>query len=101
MLDDVVSLIQISVAIDGLAIVVNPELNVNGLSLEQLKSIYTGKTTNWNQLGGSNISIQPFSHHKSKGGTVKMFVEDILGGQPSSSEVKLVSTTTRDLNQIA
>ena len=95
------SLTQISVAIDGLAIVVNPEININGLSLEQLKSIYTGKTTNWNQLGGSNISIQPFSRHKSEGGTVEMFVEDILGGQPFSSEVKLVSTTTQALNQIA
>lgn len=95
------SLTQIPVAIDGLAIVVNPELNINGLSLEHLKSIYTGETTNWNQLGGSNIPIQPFSRHKNEGGTVKMFVEDILGGQPFSSQVKLVSTTTQALNQIA
>ena len=95
------SLTQIPVAIDGLAVAVNSELNIKGLSLKQLKSIYTGKTTNWNQLGGPNISIQPLSRHRSEGGTVEMFVEDILGGQPFSSQVKLVSTTTQALNQIA
>lgn len=40
-------LTQIPVAIDGLAIAVNPSLNVSGLTIEQLRDIYTGKITNW------------------------------------------------------
>lgn len=42
------SLAQISVAIDDLPIVVNPEFDVDGLSLEKLKSIYMGKNTKKN-----------------------------------------------------
>lgn len=43
---------QIPVAIDGLAIAVNPDLSLKGITLNQLKEIYTGKITNWRQLGG-------------------------------------------------
>lgn len=42
------SLAQISVATDDLPIVVNPEFDVDGLSLEKLKSIYMGKNTKKN-----------------------------------------------------
>jgi len=42
-----------SIAIDGLAVAVNPNLNISGLTIDQLKSIYT-PTTNWKQLGGPN-----------------------------------------------
>jgi phosphate transport system substrate-binding protein len=52
---------QIPVAIDGLAIAVNPNLNIPGLTIDQLKSIYTGKINNWNQVGGPNLSIKPYS----------------------------------------
>jgi len=45
------------IAIDGLAVAVNPNLNISGLTIDQLKSIYTGKTTNWKQLGGPNVTI--------------------------------------------
>ena len=51
------SLAQISVTIDDLPIVIYPELDVDGLSLEQLKSIYMGKITNWSQLGDLYIFI--------------------------------------------
>jgi len=35
-----------------MAIAVNPNLNIPGLTVAQLKDIYTGKLTNWNQVGG-------------------------------------------------
>ena len=44
-------------AYDGIAIIVNPENNVSDLSLEQIADIYTGKITNWKQLGGKDAEI--------------------------------------------
>lgn len=94
------SLQQIPVAIDGLAIAVNPSLNISGLTLDQLKSIYTGKITNWQQLGGPNVPVKPYSRPSNSGGTVELFVEDILGGQPFGKNVEFVSTTTEALRRL-
>lgn len=92
---------QIPIAIDGLAIAVNPKLNIPGLTIDQLKSIYTGQITNWKQLGGPDLTIKPYSRPTSDGGTVELFVQDILGGQPFGSNVEFVSTTTQALQKLA
>ena len=92
---------QIPVAIDGLAVAVNPNLNIPGLTIDQLKSIYTGKITNWNQLGGPNLSIKPYSRGANSGGTVELFVEEIMQGQSFSPNVEFVSTTTEALRKLA
>ena len=44
-------------ALDGIAIIVNPENPVNDLSLEQIAQIYTGEITNWSEVGGSDSEI--------------------------------------------
>ena len=95
------SLQQIPVAIDGIAVAVNPNLSVSGLTLDQLRSIYTGKTTNWNQLGGPNVAIKPYSRPKGDGGTVEVFAQDVLGDQPFGSNVEFISTTTQALQKLA
>lgn len=95
------SLQQIPVAIDGLAVAVNPSLNISGLTLDQLKSIYLGTATNWKQLGGPNVPIKPFSRFPNSGGTVELFVEEILGGQAFGKNVQLVAMTTEALQKLA
>ncbi|MBR8838267.1 MAG: PstS family phosphate ABC transporter substrate-binding protein [Stigonema ocellatum SAG 48.90 = DSM 106950] len=92
---------QIPVAIDGLAVAVNPNLNIPGLTIDQLRSIYNGKTTNWGQLGGPNIPIKAYSRRITDGGTVELFVQDILGGQGLGPNVEYVSTTTQALQKLA
>ncbi len=92
---------QIPVAIDGLAIAVNPNLNIPGLTVEELRSIYTGKITNWNQVRGSDIPIKAYSRRINDGGTVEIFVQDILGGQAFGSNVEFISTTTQALEKVA
>ncbi|WP_208346331.1 PstS family phosphate ABC transporter substrate-binding protein, partial [Aetokthonos hydrillicola] len=92
---------QIPVAIDGLAVAVNPNLKISALTIDQLQLIYTGKTTNWNQLGGPNISIKPYSRSITDGGTAEFFVQDILGGQAFGPNVEYVSTTTQALQKLA
>lgn len=45
------------VAIDGIAVIVNPENPVSDLSVEQISKIYTGEITNWNEVGGTDAPI--------------------------------------------
>ena len=44
-------------AYDGIAIIVNPENPVKDLTIEQIADIYTGKITNWKELGGNDAEI--------------------------------------------
>ena len=92
---------QTPVAIDGLAVAVNPKLNIPGLTIDQLRSIYTGKVTNWQQLGGANVPIQPYSRPVNDGGTVELFIQDVLGNQKFAANVQFVNTTTQALQKLA
>ena len=76
-------------------------INIPGITVDQLRSIYTGKITNWSQVGGPNIPIKPYSRRISDGGTVELFVQDVLSGQAFSSNVEFVSTTTQALQKVA
>lgn len=84
-----------------MAVAVNPKLNIPGLTIDQLKSIYTGKTTNWKQLGGSDIAIKPYSRPITAGGTVELFGQEVLGSEAFGSNVEFVSTTTQALQKLA
>ena len=44
-------------AYDGIAMIVNPANPVEDLSLEQIADIYTGKVTNWSEVGGNDSQI--------------------------------------------
>ena len=44
-------------AYDGIAMIVNPANPIEDLSLEQIADIYTGKITNWSEVGGNDSQI--------------------------------------------
>ena len=46
-----------TVALDGIAIIVNPENPVSDLTIEQIAAVYTSEITNWKDLGGSDAEI--------------------------------------------
>ena len=52
-------LLQVPIAIDGIAFFGNHDLAVDKLSLDQVRDIFTGKINNWQQLGGANLPITP------------------------------------------
>jgi phosphate transport system substrate-binding protein len=65
------------VARDAIAIVVHPSNPVNGLTLQQLSDIYTGKITNWQQVGGEDRPIVLLSR-ESNSGTYVYFLEEVI-----------------------
>ena len=90
---------EIPVALEGLAIAVNPDLPVEGLTLTQLRDIYLGNITNWSQVGGPNQAIVPISR-PTDGGTVEFFVDTVLGGTALPGSVTIANTTTEALRLV-
>lgn len=67
------------VAMDGIAIIVHKNNPVSGLSKQQVKDIYTGKISDWSQVGGSAGKIVVISRD-SASGTFEAFGTLALGG---------------------
>ena len=55
------------VALDCVVPVVHPTNSLRGITMDQLKDIYTGKITRWKQLGGLNKPIVVVSRDTSSG----------------------------------
>ncbi|MES1025444.1 PstS family phosphate ABC transporter substrate-binding protein [Gloeocapsa sp. BRSZ] len=92
---------EIPVAVDAIAIAVHPTLNVTGITVAQLKEIYTGRIANWNQLGGPNLTITPYSRRLEEGGTVEFFAENVLENEAFATSVQFIPTTTQALREVA
>ncbi len=74
------------VARDAIAVVVHPSNPVNGLTLQQLSDIYTGKITNWRQVGGADRPIVLLSR-ESNSGTYLYFLEHVIRQGDARSEL--------------
>lgn len=54
-------------ALDGIAVIVNAENPVKDLTVEQIASIFTGETTNWSGVGGSDLEIACYGREAGSG----------------------------------
>jgi len=62
---------------DAIAVIVNPENPVNELTLQQISDIYSGKITNWSEVGGEDRPIVRLSR-ETNSGTHVYFLETVL-----------------------
>jgi phosphate transport system substrate-binding protein len=77
---------EIKAALDGLAIVVNPKNPVSKLTMSQLSDIFTGKITNWKQVGGSDGQIVILSREVNSGTHVYLKEHVLRKGNPQGTE---------------
>ena len=68
---------EVVVAYDALAVIVHPSNKVTNLTREQLEGIFTGRITNWKEVGGEDLKIVPYSRETSSG-TYEFFKESVL-----------------------
>lgn len=94
------------VARDGVTVYVHPSNPMVSASMEQLADIYTGKVTNWKELGGPDLPITVYGRENSSG-TYVFFKEHVLGGkdfapatQTLPGTAAVVNAVTRDPNGI-
>jgi len=65
------------IARDAIAVIVNPENPVNRLTLQQISDIYSGKISNWTEVGGEDRPIVRLSR-ETNSGTHVYFLETVL-----------------------
>lgn len=107
------------IAKDGVAVVVNSDVDVEDLTIDQIKGIYTGEITNWKEVGGADAKITVVTREEGSG-TRGAFTEltgvltkDDAGNetdnttkdalvQPSTGAVKeTVSTTPNSIGYVS
>ncbi|MDF9867489.1 phosphate transport system substrate-binding protein [Bacilli bacterium PM5-3] len=75
------------IALDAIGVIVNKDNGVNNISLQQLHDIYSGKITNWQDVGGKNLPIRVISREDGSG-TRDAFEETVsLLNENKTSEV--------------
>lgn len=85
-------LIEINVAMDVIAIYVHDGNQVPRLTMQELKDIFTGKITYWNQVGGRKQPIYTYIRGTNSG-THVYFKEHVLEGAAYSPRARHVETT--------
>lgn len=75
-------LVDHQVVAQGFGIAVNKSLGVNDLTKQQIKDIFSGKITNWKEVGGPDKEIFVV-HRPASSGTRATFVKTILDGDKS------------------
>lgn len=97
---------QITVAYDGVAVIVNVKNPISKLSIEDLHKIYTGQATNWKEFGGADEKMTVLSREVSSG-THVYFKEHVvqLGKKGSQEEfapgVLLLSSSQAIVEEVA
>jgi phosphate transport system substrate-binding protein len=80
------------IAYDAIAIVVNTANKVSKLTREQLEGIFTGKITNWKEVGGADEKIVVYSRETSSG-TYEFVKEHVMNKKNYATSALLMPAT--------
>jgi phosphate transport system substrate-binding protein len=92
--------VEIKSARDGLAVYLSENNSVKELSIDQLKSIYTGKVTNWKDVGGEDARIIVYGRENNSG-TYVYFKDNVLGGADYTATMQSMPGTASVVNAVA
>jgi phosphate transport system substrate-binding protein len=62
-----ITLIETPIALDAFLFIVHPSNPIESLTIQQIQDIYTGKITNWKEVGGNDAKIQPYVRNANSG----------------------------------
>lgn len=89
---------QIPVFLDGIAFYTHPNIQIPGLSLDQVKRIFKGEVNNWQQVGGPNLPIKPFSQDPAASSVINI----ILGDEEKlGANVQIIYNITDAIRKVA
>lgn len=86
-------LVSAVIAKDGICVVLNPLNQVTNLTMEQIKKIFTGEITNWQEVGGTNASVVVINREEGSG-TRGAFEEIVLGKEGNFTENAVIQNST-------
>lgn len=79
--------VEFTVAVDALAVIVNPDNPVSQLTIDQLSDIFTGRVTNWKELGGYDAPIVILSRETNSGTHVYFLEEVVRKGEKENRDI--------------
>lgn len=97
-------LTKIPVALDAIAIIVNPANSIDSLTSQQTKAIFSGEITNWAELGGEDQKIVVVNRDEASG-TREAFSKLLMGKkkftkvavvQPGNGQVRAIVSSTKE-----
>ncbi|MFN8280616.1 MAG: PstS family phosphate ABC transporter substrate-binding protein [Saprospiraceae bacterium] len=91
---------ELIIANDALSVIVHPSNKVDRLTREQLEGIFTGKITNWKQLGGEDQKIIAYSRESSSG-TYEFFKEHVMDNKNYAASVLNMPATGAIIQSVA
>jgi len=91
---------EIVVAKDGLSVYLHESNPLNELTMDQLKGIFTGKVTNWKDIGGADAKIIPYSRENSSG-TYVFFKEHVLSNADYTPRAQAMPGTAAVVNAVS
>ncbi|HOP55647.1 MAG TPA: phosphate ABC transporter substrate-binding protein [bacterium] len=83
---------EVKIALDGITIYVHPENPIKEISLEQLKSIYTGKVKSWKDFGWEDRPIIVYTRENNSG-TYVFFKEHVLDNEDYTNRAQSLPGT--------
>jgi phosphate transport system substrate-binding protein len=92
--------VEMPVARDGLSVYVNDSNPLTEINMDQLKQVFTGKVTNWKDLGGPDAKIIVYSRENSSG-TYVFFKEHVLKGADYTARAQTMPGTAAVVNAVA
>lgn len=92
--------VETVIARDAIALVVHPSNALAGLTLEEIKAIYTGKVSNWSEVGGADQEIIVVSRD-SASGTFETFNELALEGEKVRADALLQASNAAVVTTVA
>ena len=82
---------------EGFVFFVNKENPVNNLSLQQIQDIYSGKITNWKEVGGLDEEIKPFQRPVNSGSQSGML--ELVMKDKDGNPIKMIEPTKETFEQ--
>jgi phosphate transport system substrate-binding protein len=92
-------IVEQAVALDALGVFVNAENPLQHLTMTQVKDIFQGKITNWNQIGGPTAPIVLYGRESSSG-TYDYFREHVLLKEDFAPRVQTLQGTAAVINAV-
>lgn len=90
-------LVDHKVAVAGIAPIVNRGVNIKNVTMKQLREIFTGKITNWKQLGGKDQEIVVINRSKGSGTRVTFESDVMKGAEPMSAQEQESNGTVQQI----
>ncbi|HEY0143190.1 MAG TPA: phosphate ABC transporter substrate-binding protein [Thermoanaerobaculia bacterium] len=90
----------VPIARDGLSVYLNEKNPLRELTMQQIMDIYTGRVTNWKQVGGNDAPIILYSRENSSG-TYTYFRDNVLRGKDFAPRAQTLQGTAAVVNAVA